>query len=288
MKTQIIAVPYDSARRDFRMGRGPEHLLERGLEANLREGGHEVSSSIVEAPDTGPLAEIRTAFDLNRALAERAHEAVKKRAFPVTLAGNCNSAVGTLAGIGPAETGVIWFDSHADLNTPETTLSGFLDGMALSMVAGRCWKNMMEKVPGFRPVAEDRIVLVGARDFDPAEIDFISSSKLSLVKPEAVKAGGVPEGLGPALAALEKRVRRAYVHVDLDILDPSEAKANHLAAPGGLTSEQVCEAIRLIGGRFEIAAFGLTAYDPSFDPDDRALKAAFRIINEALAATRSI
>ena len=287
MKTQIIAVPYDSARRDFRMGRGPGHLLGRGLEASVREAGHEVSSIMIEAPHTDRLAEIRTAFDLNRALAVCVQGAVKEGSFPVTLSGNCNSAVGTLAGTGQADTGVIWFDSHADLNTPETTASGFLDGMALAMIAGRCWTGMTEGVPGFRPVPEDRIVLVGARDFDAAEIDLLSKSDMVLVKPEAVKGEGVIEAMGPALAALDKHVRGVYVHMDLDILDPSEARANELAAPGGLSLVEVCTALRLIRQKFEIMAFALTAYDPACDPDERTLRAGFRIIDEILGGTTS-
>ena len=80
----------------------------------------------VEAPSEFR-AEIRTAFELLRALAERVRFAYNNGAFPLVLSGNCNGSLGTLAGIGSNDqTGIIWFDGHGDFNTPETTESGFL------------------------------------------------------------------------------------------------------------------------------------------------------------------
>ena len=73
--------------------------------------------------------------------------------FPLVLAGNCNAAVGVVAGLGPGAA-VLWCDAHADFNTPETTTGGFLDGMGLATVTGRCWTSMAARVPGFVPVAK--------------------------------------------------------------------------------------------------------------------------------------
>src|SRR5687767_1880913 len=115
------------------------------------------------------VAEIGTAFDLDRQLAREVAAARLRSAFPLTLAGNCITSVGTVGGLGAGATGVLWFDAHGDFNTPETTIGGFLDGMALATVVGRCWRSLAAGVPGFTPVAEENVVLVGARDLDPAE-----------------------------------------------------------------------------------------------------------------------
>lgn len=259
------------------MGRGPGHLLERGLVARLWDGGHDVAVDTIEVADAPP-AEVRTAFDVNRLLAAAAREATNSGALPLVLAGNCNTAVGTLGGLGRSDVGVVWFDAHGDFNTPETTVTGFLDGMALALVTGRCWRAVAASVPGFEPVSPEHVVLVGARDFDPAERAALESTAVTLVPPDVVHERGTAAALEPHLAALRAGVRRLYLHLDLDVLDPREATANQFTAPDGLTITEVADALRLIARRGPIAAAALTAYDPSHDPDDRALNAAFQLL----------
>src|SRR5207253_2124442 len=74
------------------------------------------------------------------------------------------------AGLG-ADVGVAWLDAHGDFHTPETTTSGFVDGMALAVAAGQCWRALAAAVPGFEPVLAGRVVHVGGRDFDPGKRD---------------------------------------------------------------------------------------------------------------------
>jgi arginase family enzyme len=59
------------------------------------------------------------------------------------LSGNCNTAVGTISGLGTSDLGVVWFDAHADFNAPETTTTGFTDGIGLAVAVGHCWKAMV-------------------------------------------------------------------------------------------------------------------------------------------------
>ena len=93
--------------------------------------------------------------------------------------------VGTLGGLGTGPTGVRWFDAHGDFNTPESTLGGFLDGMALAIATGRCWIGLAATVPGFTPVAEENVVLVGARDLDPAEGELLRASRVQHLPSDA-------------------------------------------------------------------------------------------------------
>ena len=93
------------------------------------------------------LSEIGTAFELNRLLSKEVKAAVGDGMFPMVLSGNCNSCLGTIAGINSGQLGVVWFDAHGEFNTPETTQSGFLDGMPLAMATGRCWKTILKTIP---------------------------------------------------------------------------------------------------------------------------------------------
>ena len=82
----------------------------------------------------------------------------------------------------------------------------------------------------------------------------------------------------PTLSALHGRITDVYVHLDLDVLDSSEATANLWATGGGLTIAQVDQTLRLIRQRFLLRGIGLGSFDPDADRDGRALAAAFRFI----------
>jgi arginase len=215
------------------------------------------------------LAEIRTAFALHRRLAGRVRAAREAGAFPLVVSGNCNSALGTIAGVGPFDPGIIWFDGHLDARTPESTTTGSLDGMGVATATGRCWTTLAATIPGFAPVAPERMLYVGSRHLDPDLAGWITDSGVAMIAADSVRRVGVEAAATPALDALRAWVRRVYLHVDLDVLDPVPAPANELAPPDGLTIEQVEEAIRLIGKRFAIAAAEIASYDPALDRHDR-------------------
>ncbi|HEY0015916.1 MAG TPA: arginase family protein [Longimicrobium sp.] len=274
---RLIAVPYDSGIRGWRMGAGPAHLLEGGLEAALRARGHTVGTRWIEAPADPPPAEIRTTFQLAASVADAVREARSASAFPVVLAGNCATAMGTLAGLADAEPAVVWLDAHADFNTPDTTRSGFLDGMALAIATGRCWGQMAATLPGFRPVPDHNVCLIGARDLDPAESEYLYHSRTPVLS-----VVDYPEWLPAALEGLQTRTDAVYLHIDLDVLDPPEGRANAFAADGGLLLSDVLNVIQTIRQTLPIAAVALTAYDPSCDEEGRIRTAAFTILGEVL------
>ena len=182
MDIQLLLVPYDSGQRGWRCGAGPEHLVRAGLPAHLQRQGHIVTAiHIIEDDPAYPPAEIRTAFELARRLATTVRSARTAGHFPLVLSGNCNTAVGTLSGLTPARRATFWFDAHGDCNTPETTTSGFLDGMGLAMTMGLCWHHLGATVPGFQPVAAEATFLLGARDLDPPEAALLQGSAITAI-----------------------------------------------------------------------------------------------------------
>jgi arginase len=275
---RLIAVPYDSGARGWRMGAGPDRLLDWGLVDALRAAGHAVSAEHVELPAGAPAAEIAATFALAAQLSDRVRAARAAGALPIVLAGNCASCIGTLSGLDDPAPAVIWLDAHADLNTPETTRSGFLDGMALSIATGRCWQSMAAAVPGFRTIPNDNVCLIGTRDLDEAESEYLAHSDTPVLS-----VVDYPERLLHALESLRTRTTTVYLHIDLDVLDPSEGRANSFAADGGLLLRDVLEVIETIRARFPIAAVALTAYDPTCDPDGRICTAAKQIIDAVLS-----
>jgi arginase len=198
----------------------------------------------------------------------------------LVLAGGCISCVGTLAGLGAPPPAIIWLDAHGDFNTPETTISGFLDGMALATAVGRCWGKLAATVPGFRPVPESQTVLVGAREFDVSERALLDSSAVHLIDPQRIRNHGLRTELEPLWAKIQTHTGRAYLHIDLDVLDPAEARVNQFAAAGGLTLTELLGIVSLVRERFALAATAITAYDPEYDEGEKAVKAAVDVIRE--------
>ncbi|MGB9178193.1 MAG: arginase family protein [Pyrinomonadaceae bacterium] len=286
MDVQIIAVPYDSGHRSQRMGLGPEHFLRRGLEDALRAKGHDARVSTIEAQESFQ-AEIKTAFELHRRLSESVGEACSRQRFPLVLSGNCNSSLGTLAGVGHTpQTGIIWLDSHGDFNTPETTTSGFLDGMGFATAVGLCWKEMAASIPNFQPVHGSHAMHIGVRDFSSDEEELFRQAGVTVICAETIRRLGVQDALCSSIEALSARVQRVYLHIDLDVLDPALTKANEFAAPDGLLPAQVEEIIQTIGERFQICASAIASYDPKCDEHDQTLRAGIRLMETILAYAR--
>ncbi|HEX4220829.1 MAG TPA: arginase family protein [Pseudonocardiaceae bacterium] len=270
---RLIEVPYDSGHRDQRMGSGPLTLADAGAGELLRSHGHEVREQLVEA-DPAWRSETVTAFQLHRAVAKAAKDARALGEFPLLLSGNCNTSVGMLAG-GLAR-GLAWFDAHGDLNTPETTPSGFLDGQALAMATGRCWQAAIATVSGFTPVADDAVLLVGARDFDQAEQETLRRSAIATLAPADARAPGRCAGAVDSWA--ERIDGGVHVHVDLDVYDPSIGPANAYAVPGGLLTEDVRRVVTALARRVPLVSATLASFDPRGDRDNGIRDAALDLL----------
>ena len=279
MVVELILVPYDTALRGWRSGAGPEHLVRAGLVAHLQGRGHTVADLRVIEPDPGePPAEIATGFELMRRVAVAVRAARAAGRFPLVLSGNCNTAVGVLSGLTPARRVVFWFDAHGDCNTPETTGTGFLDGTGLATALGLCWGQLATSVPGFQPVESGATFLLGMRDLDPAEAALLDHSPLT-----GIAAARLPGAVPDLLARARPEDAVAYVHLDLDVLDPQTVgRANSLPVPGGLSLEQLAGTVAAIRSRVPVVAATLASYAPEYDPDGAVCRAAFAAVDAIL------
>ena len=255
------------------MGNGPAHIAKQLVNSKA------VSSETITVEEC-PF-ELGTTFRILRSVADKVKQSVSADRLPIVLAGGCLNSLASLSAMDPGSTALIWFDAHADFNTPETTPSGFIDGMALAAIAGRCWRTLTATVPGFRPLPEKNAVLIGARDLDLQERIALVKSEVTWLTAESIRSDGVEEALGKALPRLPERV---YFHIDLDVLDGAEASVNEYSSSGGLTVPELLHVIRFVGHNRGIVGASITAYDPSVDHDSRAVRAAVAAINELLAA----
>lgn len=280
MKIQIFLVPYDSGHRSLRMGSGPEHFLKNGLVQVLQSVGHEVSVQTVEA-DSGFRSEVKTQFELYRSLARQVFEAKQNGKFPLILSGNCGATVGVIAAAGTNQTGVIWFDTHGEFNTPETTTSGFLDGMGLAIATGRCWQKLAASIPNFRPIPGRNILLLGGHDFDEGERERLEGAGVTVIDAGAISQMGIQDAIHSAMPALLHVAQAAHLHIDLDVLNPKEAPANgFVTEDAGLRVDELTEAIDRIKESVKIISATIASYDPQYDPQGKTLRAGLRLIKQ--------
>ena len=167
--------------------------------------------------------------------------------FPLLVAGDCAIALTTLAALRRhrADARLLWLDAHGDFNTPATTASGFLGGMALSGALG-LWDAGLDAEPF--PAA--RVVMAGVRDLDAQERELLERSEVTVV------------GAGlDTLVAVQNSLDRApvYVHLDVDVLDPEHMPAQ-FPVPGGLRPDKLYDLLEAVADECEIVGVEVTAF----------------------------
>lgn len=190
-------------------------------------------------------AELAAAMPDMLELAQHLDDLFRRKQAPLLVLSRCAAALATLPVVARhrPDACVVWFDAHGDLNTPQTSPSGYLGGMALAGPAG-LWDS------GFGnglPLAS--IVLVGARDLDPAEQALVETGLLRLVPPKDDCLAQLRTALGG---------RPAYVHLDCDVLEPGIVPTDYRVSGGFSLAEMhaLCEVlaeVEVIG--LEIAEF---------------------------------
>ncbi|MFC5790807.1 arginase family protein [Agromyces tardus] len=194
---------------------------------------------------------------------------------PIMIGGDCGAALaavefavarGTATGddasSDPADRGdlaVLWLDAHPDLNTPETSPSGAFNGMVLRAIAGEGAEGLALG-PDTR-VPPSRLVLGGIRAIDDGEREFIDEHAVSVLTVEDLSDPTV------VIAALEETgASRVFVHVDLDVLDPSSLAGLSYPMPFGVGPTELVALLKAVVARFPLAGASIAGFSPA-SPD---------------------
>lgn len=267
-RLSLIFSPYHVGIRVKGPGAGPGFLRARGLAKSLQDLGlpiHEVEIDPVDDFE----GDIGRSFEVIRRTAKLVAQARQENAFPIVLAGNCSSAVGVAAGLHASggydggQLGCVWFDAHDDFNTPDTVLSGYFDSMPIAMLAGQCWRGLLETVPGHRNLNLDRLVHVGMRDVNDLERARVEKAGFDVIWGNTEKKVDFKGELGTVLQ--RKQLRPTMVHFDVDSLDTSIGKANRFAAPGGLLKADIAGCFEEISKAAEPVSLTVASFDPSYE-----------------------
>ncbi|AYF98773.1 arginase family protein [Protaetiibacter intestinalis] len=163
----------------------------------------------------------------------------------IVIGGDCAVSAGAVAHVAGDDLAVVWFDAHPDLNTPSTSPSGAFGGMVLAALVED------------GTVDASRVLVAGARSWDAAEEDFAAAKGIVSLDVDAIAEA---ERLADAVAATG--AARVYIHIDLDVLDPSEFSGLLEPIPFGVTTAQLVAAVKAVLSRAPLAGATIASFAP--------------------------
>ena len=207
--------------------------------------------------------------------------------FTVGLFATCPSMPGLVAGlqasgptVEPLRIGMLWLDAHPDFNTPETTRSGSLGGMPVAVATGRALHVLRRDASLAPPMSDQHVVMGGVRLTDPLEQWLLDDSRIEQVSVDDLR--NASNAVFEQLDRLDRITDRLYIHIDMDVLDPTEVPFHGNAVPGGPSSHELATLFEQIFARYTSASAIGFATIPSRDPDGVGLAAVNRMIEGAV------
>ena len=185
---------------------------------------------------------------------------------PVVLSGDCVASLAVIAGLQQRgiRPGLVWFDAHGDFHTEATTASGYLGGLPLAKAVGRGDLTLPDAL-GMAPLAESSVLLADGRDLDPPEETALAGSNVLRAPVTELSTAELPDG--PVI-----------VHIDLDVVDPSELAGLRFPAPGGPSLRAVAAGVAAVTRRRHVAALDVAATWRPADAIRRQADAALRAV----------
>jgi arginase len=258
------------------MAAGPIHLLEAGLVTEQRYAGAgtapaALGGALVER--LAPAKRVKIPFNPRdrwltaarescRSLADAVTSSLGAGALPVVIGGECTLVAGTITGALAVERdlALIYFDAHGDFNTLATTPSHYVGGMCLAHVCGRHVAPLLW--PGVRTISDDNVALVGARQLDSGEALNLDASRVRRIVFDADHPGA------HGLLGFARR-RQVWIHVDIDVVDPSDVPAVASPVSGGPSLAALSQVLREVAAVSDVRGVELCGYDPAKDPTAR-------------------
>lgn len=291
----LIGVPSSAGARLRGQELAPDHLRRAGLVEHLTAAGFNVldlgdTPVAVSAPDVGhPTARnltgvLRVLTEVRRLVAA----AVRQRAWPLVVGGDCTTTLGVLAGLTPAfpDLGLMYLDADVDLNTPGSTHSGILDGMVLGHILGGgadALSHLGERHP---LMDETAVTLFGysedAGGIDPAELAVLRDTRMDLNPLEQVQQA-TARSATQAMADLETRVEHILVHFDVDVIDAREFPAVDVPHVPGLPLAGVQQALNTFVASPKAVGLVVTEFNAALDSDGKGVTRLTEMIHEAIS-----
>jgi len=290
----IIGAALDLGQGRRGVDMGPSAIRYAGLEERLVGLGYavhdegNVETAVAEAT---ALRDERARFlpeihDTCELIAARGAEATARGAVPLVLGGDHSVALGTLGGLasvhGPG--GVLWIDAHSDINTPETSPSGNVHGMALAAALGLAGPGFESEAWPLPAVDPKRVALVGTRLLDDGERRLLRDAGVRVFTMSEIDRIGIERAVRESLDRISGP---GFVHVslDMDVLDPDVAPGVGTPVRGGLTYREAHLALELVAESGVAGSLEIVEVNPILDRENTTAMTAVELVASALGAT---
>lgn len=258
---------------------GPSAIRYAGVVERLESLGYQVNDlgdieigrdRLTTDPLTG-LRNLEAVVQASTKIADKVDKIMKEGSFPLVLGGDHSIAIGTLAGISKyfKRLGVIWFDAHGDLNTPETSPSGNIHGMPLAVSLG-LGETTLTQIGGYCPkIQPENIVIIGARSLDEGEKRLIKEKGIKVYTMHEIDRLGIPKVIEETIAYFKDRSDGVHLSLDLDGLDPLYAPGVGTPVEGGLNYRESHLAMEMLFESGMITSAEFVEVNPILDEKNK-------------------
>jgi len=292
MYVRVIGVPMDLGADRRGVDIGASAIRYAGLNDQLRHLGyevHDVGNIVVPQPESQPIGNTRLKYldpilKVSEELADMVTSALEAKEFPLVLGGDHSIALGSITGVTRVykDISVIWIDAHADFNTEESTPSGNIHGMILAALAG-IGDSKLTGIGGWAPKIDTRkIILVGARDLDRGEREFLFSHSVHVFTMSDIDQRGISNVMQEALLLAGKASDGIHLSLDMDALDPVHAPGVGTPVRGGLTYREAHMIMELIAESGHLIGMDVVEVNPILDRENATALLAVELVMSAL------
>lgn len=281
----IIGIPMDLGQTHRGVDMAPVAIRYAGLGLKLRNlGYHTIDRGNINVPGHYTLSS--TKYDERlipiREACEKAYklgaEAIKNGEIPLFLGGDHSAAIGSIGGVTAEKPcGLIWVDAHGDFNTPETSASQNIHGMALAVLLGMGSEQLVNVGRPGPKMAPENVIMIGVRDLDGEEKRLLANSGCTVFTMRDVDELGMHAVLRKALKKLE-HIPNIHLSLDMDAMDPQEAPGVGTPSPGGLTYREAQLIMETLCDSGKLQSADVMEANPILDTQNKTAQVAVSLM----------
>lgn len=292
----IIGAPSTFGQRKLGVDLGPTAIRYAGLISRLKQLDLDVyDKGDIKVPvvniekfhsEQKGLRNYDEIIDVNQKLNKEVSASIENNRFPLVLGGDHSIAVGSVSAISKHynNLGVIWCDAHGDLNIPEESPSGNIHGMPLRILTGEGPKELLEL--NSNVIKPENIVLIGMRDLDKGERQFIKDHNIKTFTMSDIDKLGIKEVIENTIEYLKSRnVDGVHLSLGVDALDPLETPGTGTRVLGGLSYRESHFALELLHQSHLISSMDLVEVNPLIDSNNHTAEQAVSLVGTFFGET---
>ena len=292
-KISIIGAPSDYGQQRRGVDMGPSAIRYAGVVERLENLGYDIQDEgdilvkkiLPSSKLDKSLKNLQEVIEVSRDLCNKVKEVVNREIFPLVLGGDHSVSIGTLAGLTSKyqNLGVIWFDAHADINTPDTSPSGNIHGMPVAVSLG-IGEERLVQIGGFAPkIKPENLIIIGARSVDEGERRLIKKLGIKVYTMHEIDRMGMSKVMDEAITYLKSlQVDGVHLSLDLDGIDPLYTPGVGTPVAGGITYRESHLAMEMLEEANFITSAEFVEVNPILDERNKTADVAVALMGSLL------